>query len=264
MTLFDARLPERKRSILAGAALKTAAFAALVTAYSALLIRTRAVEASAGFAAFLAGLALAALALPLAVAALVAVWRTGRRGGVRAMVAIVLSALTLAGPAYVAGKGLRAPFLTDVATDPADPPRFDRATRDRSSGDLPTPTGPLAAAQAASLRAAYPELAPLHLSLPADEVANLAIGLVEERGWRVLGATAFARGGPPTGRIEAVARSRILGFDDDVSIRVRAEGDGSRVDMRSASRLGPTDFGGNAARIKAFLADLSTAANGAP
>lgn len=248
-----------KRSRLAGFALSLAFFSGLVTAYSAVLIRLRAVEASAAFPAFVAGLALAALSALLAIVAMVLVWRTGRKGGVRSMFALVIAALILAGPAYLVGPRIAAPALSDVSTDLADPPRFDRAGRDRGTADLPVPTT-IPAPQAEAQRAAYPDVATLRLPLPPEEVANLAAGVVEERGWRLLGPTSYPRGGGPTGRIEAVARTPALGFSDDVSIRIRADGDGSRVDMRSASRFGTRDFGANAARIKAFFADLSTAA----
>lgn len=254
-----------KRSRLAGLALSLAFFAALVTAYSAILIRLRAVEASAAFPAFLAGLALAALAAALSIAAMAVVWRTGRTGGVRAVFALAVAALTLAGPAYVAGSRIAAPALVDVSSDLADPPRFDRAARDRAAADLAVPTA-IPPAQAAVQRAGYPDIVTLRLPLPPDEVSNLAAGVVEERGWRLLGPTSYPRGGGPTGRIEAVARTPILGLADDVTIRIRAdgEGEGSRVDMRSASRFGTRDFGANAARVKAFFADLSAAANVAP
>ncbi|PZQ18156.1 MAG: DUF1499 domain-containing protein [Ancylobacter novellus] len=259
---FSLTPPPPRRSILAGAALSLAFFAALVTLYAAVLIRFRAVEASAAFPAFLAGLALAAVAACVSVAAMVAVWRTGRTGGVRAMFALTIAALTLAGPAYVAGRGLTVPTrLVDVSTDLADPPRFERAARDRGAADLPVP-GAIPPGQAETQRAAYPALGPLILPLPPEEVSNLAIGLVEERGWRLLGPTSFPRGGPPRGRIDAVARTPVLGFSDDVSIRIRPDGDGSRVDMRSASRFGVTDFGANAERIRAFLEELSAAAGG--
>ncbi|MFC3694047.1 DUF1499 domain-containing protein [Chenggangzhangella methanolivorans] len=252
-----------KRSFFAGAALSLAFFALLVTLYAAALIRFRAIEASAAFPAFLAGLLLAALAVPLSLVAMTVVWRTGRTGGVRALFALLIAAATLAGPAYVAGAGVAAPALTDVSTDLVDPPRFDRAPRDRARVDLPAPVA-ISPAQAETQRAAYPDLASLRLPLPPEEASNLAIGVVEERGWRLLGPTSYPRGGPPTGRIEAVARTPLLGVSDDVSIRIRADGDGSRVDMRSASRFGTRDFGTNAARIKAFLADLAAAANVAP
>lgn len=58
------------------------------------------------------------------------------------------------------------------------------------------------------------------------------------------------------GRIEAVARSRILRTAEDITIRVRPRADGSRIDIRSASRIGPHDLGVNAARIAAFTEEV--------
>lgn len=258
---FDLREPPRRRSRLAGLALALAWFAVVVTLYAFALLRLRLVEPFAALAGFASGLGIAALAILLGAVALVVVWTTGLRGGVRSALAIVISLAVLAGPAYVAGRGFRAPVLNDVATDLADPPSFTRAVGDRTPGDLPVP-GALSPEQAERLRAAYADLQPLKLPQPPDEVSNLVIALVEERGWRTLGPTAYPRGGPPLGRVEAVARTPVLGFEDDVVIRVREDGTGSRVDMRSASRLGRGDFGANAERIRSFLADLKAAAGG--
>ncbi len=259
------RFEKPRPSILARFVASLALFAALVTLYAFILVRTHMVEASAGFAAFLSGLALAALVIPLAILAMGVVWRTGRTGGVRAIFAVALALLLLAGPVYVAtANGFAAPLATtDVSTDLADPPRFDRARFDRGQADLPAP-GDIPAAQAESQRAHYPDVKSLSLQLSPEEVSNLALGLVEDRKWRLLGPTSYPRGGPPRGRIEAVASTMILGLSEDVTIRIRPEGDGARVDMRSASRIGPSDFGSNAARVKSFLADLATAANAAP
>jgi uncharacterized protein (DUF1499 family) len=262
--MIDLREPAPRRSRLARAALILVAFAICVAAYSALLLRAGSVDATAGFAAFVSGLALAAFGALLAIVALAVIWRTGVTGAGRSLLAIVLAAALLAGPAYVAGRSIGAPALNDVSTDLDDPPRFDRALRDRGPGDNPAPSPTIGADQAARQRAGFPDIAPLRLALSPEEVANLAIGLVDERGWRVLGPTAFARGGGPTGRIEAVARTPLLGFEDDVSIRVRPDAEGARVDMRSASRIGRGDFGANAERIRSFLADLTAAANAAP
>ena len=56
--------------------------------------------------------------------------------------------------------------------------------------------------------------------------------------------------------IEAVARTPIMGFRDDVSLRVRPDDDGARIDVRSASRYVRHDFGGNASRIRCLLEDI--------
>lgn len=257
--MIDLKEPERPRSRLAGLALGLAWFGALVALLAIVVLRTEAAEPLTGFAAFASGLCIAATAALLGVAACVVVWRTGARGGVRSMLAIAIAAATLAGPAYVAARGLGKPAINDVSTDLADPPRFDRGAP-RRLGDGPLPDA-ITPEQAERQKAAYPDIGPLRLSLPPNEAAALALGLVQDRDWLVVGRTSFPRGGPPTGRVQAVARTAILGFKDDVVIRVRPDETGSRVDMRSASRIGRSDLGANADRIRSFLADLAAAAN---
>jgi uncharacterized protein (DUF1499 family) len=64
------------------------------------------------------------------------------------------------------------------------------------------------------------------------------------------------RGGQREGRIEAVALTPIMGFREDVSIRIRSVDGMVKIDMRSASRYGNHDYGGNARRIETFLAEF--------
>ena len=61
---------------------------------------------------------------------------------------------------------------------------------------------------------------------------------------------------PRDGLIEAIARTPILGFRDDVAVRVRATHEGARIDVRSASRYGRHDLGANAARVRALIEDI--------
>lgn len=97
--------------------------------------------------------------------------------------------------------------------------------------------------------AAYPELRPLDLDLHADAVFDLARSVAgETRGWEIVAQSAQDR------RIEVEAKTRTLQFVDDVSVWVEGRpGGGSRLLMRSHSRLGRGDFGTNARRIRAFL-----------
>ncbi len=71
-------------------------------------------------------------------------------------------------------------------------------------------------------------------------------------GWAVVAAV------PAEGRIEAIATTRLLRFKDDVVLRLRADGDGARLDMRSASRIGRCDLGANEKRIRAFFVKLNS------
>ena len=86
--------------------------------------------------------------------------------------------------------------------------------------------------------------------------------LIEKRKWQVVDEMPPAGG--RDGMIEAVARTLIMGFPDDVVIRVSAAGNGARVDVRSASRYGFNDFGANARRVAALLEDIDDAVSAAP
>jgi uncharacterized protein (DUF1499 family) len=97
-------------------------------------------------------------------------------------------------------------------------------------------------------RQAYPDIAPVSLALPRDAAFNRALDAAQRMGWTIVAADDAA------GHIEASDGSRWFGFTDDIVIRVTPSGLGSRVDVRSSSRLGRSDFGVNAARIRVYLA----------
>lgn len=207
-----------------------------------------------------AAMALACLAILLAVAAMVIIWRTGRRGIPALLAGLWLSALVLSGPAYIAFRSWRLPEITDVSTDLADPPQFSE-----SAQAVAARGGVVHALPDAGVRqiqaAAYPEVRPLTLDAPPATAYEAAMKLVRARHWRVLASRAPGRGGPTgAGFIEAVARTPVMAFRDDVAIRIAPQpGEGTRVDMRSASRFGRADLGTNAARISDFLSDLDDA-----
>src|SRR6185437_4553793 len=111
-------------------------------------------------------------------------------------------------------------------------------------------------------RLAYPDIEPVQLEIPAERAYQLALQLVTKRKWLVIDERAPQ---PPrrVGRIEAVARTPIMGFREDVSIRVSADGEDSRVDVRSSSRYFESDLGSNAARIVKFTDELNAAVDNA-
>jgi len=140
------------------------------------------------------------------------------------------------------------PRIHDITTDTITPPSFDAVVA------LRVDANPLAytEAKAEAQREGYPDLGPLMLdAAPADAYAR-ALSLVGARGWVLVSDSAETR------VIEATATTRWFGFKDDVVIRVSAMPDGgSRVDMRSVSRVGRSDVGTNARRIQAFLSELA-------
>ena len=103
---------------------------------------------------------------------------------------------------------------------------------------------------AAQQRQAYPDVVPLVLEAPADVAFGRALGAARGMGWEIVAADSSA------GRIEATATTAWFGFKDDVVVRVTPEDGRSRVDVRSVSRVGMSDVGTNAARIRAYLARL--------
>jgi uncharacterized protein (DUF1499 family) len=106
-------------------------------------------------------------------------------------------------------------------------------------------------------RQAYPDIAPLTVALARDVAFSRALDAAQRMGWTIVAADNAA------GRIEASDRSRWFGFTDDIVIRVAKTDSGSRVDLRSSSRLGRSDFGVNAERIRAYLSALREAAGSA-
>jgi uncharacterized protein (DUF1499 family) len=145
------------------------------------------------------------------------------------------------------------PPIHDITTDPDNPPAFAAIVAARTA-DGGNPVAYEGAKIAEQQRQAYPDIAPLSLALPRDAAFNRALDAAQRMGWTIVAADDTA------GRIEASDRSRWFGFTDDVVIRVTAAGSGSRVDVRSSARLGRSDFGVNAARIRAYLGALRTTA----
>jgi uncharacterized protein (DUF1499 family) len=98
-------------------------------------------------------------------------------------------------------------------------------------------------------------LAPFNLSLAPDRAYALAMALAKDKGWEIVADE------PKEGRIEAVDRSLLYGFKDEIVIRITASDGGARVDLRSRSRIGRIDRGVNAKRIRSFLAALKESAD---
>lgn len=150
------------------------------------------------------------------------------------------------------------PAIHDVATDLDDPPQFTRLkVRPDNLEKIPDEDRPELKALPpverwkAVHRAHYGDLRTVRLPVPPAEAARRAAALARQRGWDVALADESA------GSIEATETSRFFRFKDDVAIRVRpAPGGGSLVDMRSISRVGASDVGVNAKRVRAFLSDL--------
>jgi len=144
------------------------------------------------------------------------------------------------------------PRIHDITTDTDNPPTFSTsvlAARAAEKGNTTDYDPKVAAAQ----KQGYPDLAPAKTALAPSEAFKRALAAAQGMaGWTIVAAD------PTTGRIEASQSTRFFGFTDDIVIRVAADGAGSRIDMRSESRQGISDFGVNAARLRSYLAALKS------
>jgi uncharacterized protein (DUF1499 family) len=213
------------------------------------IVRSGIFEIIPSLAAFGAALILALISILLAFAAFVVIWREGLGGFGMALAAFFTGVAILAYPGYLAAKAYRLPAIFDITTDPIDPPRFEAIARLRPRDANPTLYAGLRAAELQ--KAAYPAIEPLIVSATPLVAYEAALEVIAKRKWRVVDART-PQPGRRDGRIEAVARTPILGFRDDVVLRIRSDPDGARVDFRSTSRYGRHDFGTNAARVIAL------------
>lgn len=162
--------------------------------------------------------------------------------------ALLLGAITAALPWQQRRTARTVPPIHDITTDLGDPPEFVAI--------LPLRAGAPNSAEyegeviAAQQRAAYPDIAPLFLETTPAAAFTQALDAARAMGWEIVAADSGA------GRIEATATTRWFGFKDDVVVRITPDGSRTRVDVRSVSRVGRSDVGANAARIRKYLARL--------
>src|SRR6185369_8526865 len=143
-------------------------------------------------------------------------------------------------------KAQKYPRIHDISTDVDNPPRFVAV--------VPLRPGALdygGAAVAAQQLKAYPDLKTLVLNVPKERAFQSALETAREMGWAIVAEM------PAEGRIEATDTTRWFGFKDDIVVRIFPAGERSLVDVRSVSRVGISDVGTNAQRIRSFLGKIS-------
>jgi hypothetical protein len=235
---------------------RIAIFALPVVAIAVFLHRLGAIEYNVAYVLLVAGFAVALAALVVAISAFTIIWNEGLKGLGSAFIAFLIAAAILAVPLFEAARSIHLPAISDITTDTSDPPRFNAVATSRPrSANSPSYPGAEAAERQ---RAAYPGVKFAEFDAEPDEMFNVVVGLAEQFGWRILDSVS-PRGGERDGYVEAVAQTAIMGFREDVSIRIRKIGNVVRIDMRSASRYGSRDFGSNARRIEAFIAQIGEA-----
>jgi hypothetical protein len=255
---FSAPYQSEPVSRLASWSRNLAVFSVVAVLVSIVIVRFGFLEIKPALATFFGALAIAVISILIGIAGAIAIWQNGSRGISRILLAFLINALLLAYPAYLAVQYRKLPPIYDITTDPVDPPRFEALARLRT-GEGTNPAVYAGLYSAEQQRIAYPDIETVELEVPVLRAYELSLRLVTRRKWLVIDER------PPTlprrtGRIEAVARTPIMGFREDVSIRVTADGEDSRVDIRSASRYFDSDFGSNAARVRKLIDDLNNAA----
>jgi uncharacterized protein (DUF1499 family) len=180
-----------------------------------------------------------------AVLGLVALVRAPGRARAAGLAALLLGLVAFGVPLWWMRAARSVPPIHDITTDTERPPAFVAVLPLRADAANPAEYGgPEIARQQ---REAYPDIVPLTLPLPPDAALARARAAAEALGWSVVAVDGAA------GRLEASDRTAWFGFVDDVVVRVEPAAEGSRVDVRSVSRVGKSDVGKNAARIREFL-----------
>jgi len=193
-----------------------------------------------------AGLAAAALSFAGGLAARPAT----QRAAILLAAAGILIGLVVAGiPWSWMRTAQRLPRIHDITTDTANPPRFEAILQLRKDAVNPVEYG--GPAVAAQQLAAYPDIQPILLPVVPTTAFETALRAARSMNWRIVSAD------EREGRIEATATTFWFGFKDDIVVRVVPAPGGSRVDVRSLSRVGISDVGTNAARVRAYVHDVA-------
>jgi hypothetical protein len=252
---FSAAYQSEPFSALATWARRLAVFSLIAAIVSIIIIRFGFLEFKPALATFFGALAIAGLSILVAFAAFAAIWQTGSRGMGRILVALLLDIAILVYPAYLAYQYRKLPPIHDITTDPIDPPRFEALARLRA-GDGANPAVYAGLYSAEQQRIAYPEVEAANVEVPPQKAYETALDLINKRKWLVVDARPPA---PPRreGKIEAIARTPIMGFREDISVRILPDGPGARIDLRSSSRYFDHDLGSNAARITKLVEDIN-------
>jgi uncharacterized protein (DUF1499 family) len=179
------------------------------------------------------------------------VLRYGARNGLLlGILGFVVGLVVVGIPANWMLAAKRLPMIHDITTDTQNPPKFVAVLPlRRNAPNTSEYGGPKVASEQLK---AYPDIRPLLLNVSRDKAFEKALGAARRMGWQIIDTD------QGQGRIEASATTFWFGFVDDVVMRITPAGSGSRVDVRSESRVGKSDVGANAKRIKIFLKEMQT------
>lgn len=151
----------------------------------------------------------------------------------------------------IVGSGWKKPIIHDVSTQPG---MVEFVNANKIRGTEANPLQAPSAQQISMQQSAYPKVKPLKVpGKPPELVYEQALSVARSMGWNIVYED-------KPQRFEAVARTQLLRFADDIAVVISAEGQGATVNVRSVSRVGKGDLGANAARIERFLEQVEQAA----
>jgi uncharacterized protein (DUF1499 family) len=180
---------------------------------------------------------------------------TTRRGLALATIGALCGILAYALPAGMLSKARSVPPIHDITTDTQNPPQFIDIVPLREKAKARNSIVYGGAKIAAQQMKGYPDIKPLDTAIPVRRAFDATLAIAADLGWKIIASI------PGEGRIEATDRTFWFGFTDDLVIRITALAGGSRIDIRSVSRVGRSDVGANAARIRRFFTALTANLN---
>lgn len=191
---------------------------------------------------------LALLAVIMSVTGAVICLKQKRKGFILAITGLVPGLIVIVLLVQVWLKTHDVPPIHDITTDFVNPPQFVAIVPLRR--DAPNPAAYGGAETAIKQLQAYPDIKPLVLEQPFEQAFEAARATARRMGWNIVAMD------KKDGRIEATATTFWFGFIDDIVIRITPAGLRSIIDIRSVSRVGRSDLGANAGRIRIFLEKL--------
>jgi len=233
---------------------RLALFSAALGLCAILLTRNGMIDRASTFALMGAVIIAACLALLLSGTAAVVIWQTGRRGIGPMVSGFFICVCVLSYPLYLASKAALLPQMNDVSTDLINPPHFSstanarmmRQGREHEDTSLQWRD---------EQRRAYPDVQPIVIDVESDEAFQLVQKTALARGWHIVEQTPPSKLNPIS-HIDAIAKSLVMGFADDITIRMTPLQGQTRIDLRAASGFGKHDFGDNAHHIIKFAQEL--------
>ena len=230
------------------AACLVSALGLILLALSGPIYRTGLIELQSAFGLlrWAAYLGVAGIGVAL-IAGVAAYFRGGRKTQLLAGLAFIIGLVAFAIPYQWQRSARGLPPIHDITTDLENPPTFEAVVPLRADAANSLERPPELTRQQ---REGYPDLEPITVPMPREQAFDKALVAAQAAGWQIVTAD------KSTGRIEATDTTRWFGFKDDIVVRLTAWGAGTRIDVRSVSRIGRGDVGANARRIRRYLDTL--------